>query len=139
MTNWQRRRGKVGLWIRGLLAVSSTYGWGRSEPLDDLRLRQVDLLNQTLDLNPGATKNKDARVIKMTREVHAVISMGVEGKGPDGRVFTRDGGSRIGDFRKTRHKMCCNVGLGRMACRLCDLIVTGDKCECGCSPRTTSA
>ena len=75
----------------------------------------------------------------MTREVHAVISMGVEGKGPDDRVFTRDGGNRIGDFRKTRHKMGCNVGLGRMACRLCDLIVTGDKCECGCSTRTTSA
>ena len=50
--------GKVGLWIRGLLAVYSTYGWRRSEPLDDLRVRQVDLLNQTLDLNPGATKTR---------------------------------------------------------------------------------
>jgi hypothetical protein len=49
--------GKVGLWIRGLPALYSTYGWRRSEPLDDLRVRQVDLLNQTLDLNPGATKN----------------------------------------------------------------------------------
>jgi len=60
--------------------------------------------------------------------------MCVEGKGPDDRVFTRDGGNRIGDFRKTCHKMCCNVGLGRMACRLCDLTATGDECESGCSP-----
>jgi hypothetical protein len=108
--------GKFGLWIRGLLAVYNTYGWRRSEPLDDLRVRQVDLVNQTIDLNPGATKNKDARVIKMTREVHAVISMCIEGKGPDDRVFTREDGKIIGDFRKTWYKICCNVGLGRMAC-----------------------
>jgi len=50
--------GKVDLWIRGLLAMYSTYGWRRSEPLDDLRVRQVDFLNQTLDLNPGATKTR---------------------------------------------------------------------------------
>lgn len=125
--------GKVGLWIRGLLAVYNTYGWRRSEPLDDLRVQQVDLLNQTIDLNPGATKNKDARVIKMTREVHAIISMCVEGKRPEDRVFTREDGKLIGDFRKTWYKICCNVGLGRMACRVCDRTVTGDKCECGCS------
>lgn len=125
--------GKFGLWIRGLLAVYNTYGWRRSEPLDDLRARQVDLVNQTIDLNPGATKNKDARVIKMTREVHAVISMRIEGKGPDDRVFTREDGKIIGDFRKTWYKICCNVGLGRMACRVCDLTVTADGRKCGSS------
>jgi hypothetical protein len=31
-------------------------------------------------------KTKDARVIKMTREVHAVISMCIEGKAPDDRM-----------------------------------------------------
>jgi hypothetical protein len=125
--------GKVGLWIRGLLAVYNTYGWRLSEPLDELRVRQVDLLNRTIDLNPGARKNKDARVIKMTREVHAIISMCIEGKRPEDRVFTREDGKAIGDFRKTWYKMCCNVGLGRVACRACDRTVTGDNCECGCS------
>jgi hypothetical protein len=48
-------------------------------------------------------------------------------------VFTREDGKLIGDFRKTWYKMCCNVGLGRMACRACDRTVTGDKCECGSS------
>lgn len=124
---------KVGLWMRGLLAVYSTYGWRRSEPLDELRVRQVDLLQGTVDLDPGATKNKDARVIKMTREVHAIISMCVEGKRPEDRVFTREDGKPIGDFRKTWYKMCCNVGLGRIACRVCDRTVTRSNCECGCS------
>lgn len=49
---------KVGLWMRGLLAVYNTYGWRRSEPLNELRVRQVDLVQGTVDLNPGATKNK---------------------------------------------------------------------------------
>jgi hypothetical protein len=89
----------------------NTYGWRRSEPLDELRVQQVDLLNQTIDLNPGATKNREARVIKMTREIHAVTSMWVEGKGPDDRVFTREDDKLIGDFRKTWYKMRCKVGL----------------------------
>jgi len=124
---------KVGLWTRGLLAVYNAYGWRRSEPLDELRVRQVDLSQGTIDLNPGATKNKDARVIKMTQEVRAIISMCITGKKPDDRVFTRENGKPIGDFRKTWYKMCCAVGLGRMACRVCDRTVTEDKCECGCA------
>jgi hypothetical protein len=68
----------------------------------------------------------------MTQEVYAIVSKCVEGKGSDDLVFTREDGRPIGDFRKTWHKMCCNAGLGRMACRKCDLTVTGDKSECGC-------
>ena len=65
----------------------------------------------------------------MTREVYAIISMCVEGKRPEDRVFTGEVGKPIGDFRKTRYKMCCDVGLGRMACRVCDR-VTENNCEC---------
>jgi hypothetical protein len=48
-------------------------------------------------------------------------------------VFTREDGKiiAVGDFRKTWYRMCCNVGLGRMACRLGDRSVTADSCECG--------
>ena len=121
---------KTGLWMRGLLAVYSTYGWRRSEPLDELRVKQVDLLQGTIDLNPGATKNRNARVIKMTQEVRAIISMCIAGKKPEDRVFTRENGKPIGDFRKMWYKMCCAVGPGRMACRVCDRTVIGGKCEC---------
>jgi hypothetical protein len=48
------------------------------------------LLHGTIDLNPGATKNKDARVIKMTQEVRAIISMCIAVKNPEDRVFTRE-------------------------------------------------
>jgi len=74
----------------------------------------------------------DARCIKMTPEVRAIISMCIACKQPGDRVFTRANGKPIGDFRKAWHKACCSVGLGRMGCRKCDLTVTGDKCECGC-------
>jgi hypothetical protein len=67
------------------------------------------MLNNTIDLNPGATKNKDACVIKMTQEVRAIISMCIAGKQPGDRVFTRENGKPIGDFRKTWYKSCCSV------------------------------
>ena len=100
MTLWAAEAAKAGLWMRGLLAVYSTYGWRRSEPPGELRVKQVDLLRGTIDLNPGATKNRDARVIKMTQEVRAIISMCTAGKRPEDPVFTRENRRPIGDFGK---------------------------------------
>jgi hypothetical protein len=37
-------------------------------------------------------------------------------------LFTREDGTIIGDFRKTWYRVCCNVGLGRMACRVASVI-----------------
>jgi hypothetical protein len=54
---------KVGLWMRGLLVVYSTYGWRRSEPLDDLRVNQVDLLQGSIDLNPGAPARRKRKML----------------------------------------------------------------------------
>jgi hypothetical protein len=70
--------------------------------------------SRAVDLNPGATKNRDARVIEMAQEVHAIISMCIAGKKPEDRVFTRENEKPIGDFRKIWYKMCCAVGLGRI-------------------------
>jgi integrase len=67
----------------------------------------------------------------MTQEVRAIISMCIAEKKPEDRVFTRENGKPIGDFRKMWYKMCCAVGLGRMACRVCDRTVIEGKCECG--------
>jgi hypothetical protein len=61
--------------------------------------------------------------IKMTQEVRAIISMCIAGKKPEDGVFSRENGKSIGDFRKMWYKMCCAVGLGRMACRVCDRTV----------------
>jgi hypothetical protein len=43
--------------------------------LTNCALSKLTSLQGTIDLNPGATKNRDARVIKMTQEVRAIISM----------------------------------------------------------------
>jgi hypothetical protein len=72
-------------------------------------INQVDLLQGTVDLNPGATKNRDARVIKMTQEVRGIISTCIAGKKPEDRTFTRENGKPTGDFRKMWYKMCCAV------------------------------
>jgi len=60
-----------------------------------------------------------------------VISMYVEASDRRTECSRVKMASPFGDFRKTWYKMCCKVGLGRMACRVCDRTVTGDNCECG--------
>jgi hypothetical protein len=48
----------------------------------------------------------------MTQEVRAIISMCIAGKKPEDRVFTRENGKPIGDFRKTWYKdvLRCRTG-----------------------------
>src|SRR5215469_7806476 len=56
---------KRGLWFRTLLEMGYTYGWRVSELLG-LRVRQVDLANRTIRLDPGTTKNDEGRTVVMT-------------------------------------------------------------------------
>lgn len=60
------------LWLRTMLALGYTYGFRRGELLK-LRARQVDLLNRSIVLNPGTTKNKSGRIVKMTAEVYQLL------------------------------------------------------------------
>jgi integrase len=55
------------LWLRGVLATAFTFGL-RSGELLGLRAAQIDLLQWTICLDPGKTKNGEGRIIKMTRE-----------------------------------------------------------------------
>ncbi len=64
-----------------------------------MRVRQIDLLDRTIRLEPGTTKNKQGRAVKMTEEIYLWVSQGVRGKGPDDFVFTCKDGQRIKDFR----------------------------------------
>jgi len=69
--------------------------------------RQIDLAKGTIDLEPGSTKNDDARLVRMTEVVRELLKACIAGKGPDDLVFTRNG-NPIGDFRKT-WTSCCKV------------------------------
>ena len=86
------------LWLRALLATAYTFGFRESELLN-LRVNQVDLLNRSIRLNVGETKSGDGRVIKLTEDVYLLLQACVIGKQPDGRVFTRENGKPVKDFR----------------------------------------
>jgi integrase len=98
---------KVGLWLRAMFEVAVTYAWRRGEVVRHLRVRQIDLAARTIDLEPGTTKNDDARLVRMTQPVYELLSACMTGKKPDDLVFTRRG-KPIGDFRK-RWESCCKA------------------------------
>jgi integrase len=122
---------REGRWLRALVAVAYNYGFRRGELLN-LCVRQVDLAARTIDLEPGTTKNDDARIVVMTQEVFQLLRACIRGKGPDDFVFTRDDGRAIGEFRKTWQNVCIRAGLGRRICERCDQEIKKAKCEkCG--------
>ena len=102
---------KVGLWLRAMFEVAVTYAWRRGEVVQHLRVRQIDLAKSTIDLEPGETKNDDARVVRMTEGIRELLSACIEGKCPDDLVFTREHGKSIGDFRKTWASCCKAAGV----------------------------
>jgi integrase len=57
------------LWLRALLAAAYSFGFRTGELLD-LRVRQIDLLDRTIRLNPGETKNDEGRVVVMTNDAY---------------------------------------------------------------------
>ena len=121
---------KDGLWMRTLLEVAYTYGWRRGEMLG-LRVRQVDLLNRTIRLDVGSTKNGEGREVMMTPEVAELLRAAVAGKQSDEHVFTRDGGKPVKDFRGAWRNLCVRSGTGHWECGKCKAVLTGAKCECG--------
>jgi hypothetical protein len=58
---------------------------------------QLDLLNWTIRLNPGETKNDDGRVVIMTNTVHQLLTQCAAGKKPGDLVFTREDGKPVRD------------------------------------------
>ena len=98
------------LWLRALLAVAYTFGFRKGELLG-LRVRQVDLLNRIITLDPGTTKNNQARTVKMTEEVYQLVKECVRGKHGEDYVFTRGNGDRVKDFRGAWARICKQAGV----------------------------
>src|SRR6266566_7310322 len=110
---------KIGLWMRALFECGYTYGWHHEELLD-LMVRQVSLLTDGIRLDAGETKNECAREVAMTKTVRALLIQCVQGKRPNERVFTREGGLPVRDFRKSWQNVCCAAGVGELVCRKCN-------------------
>jgi integrase len=99
------------LWLRGLLATAYTFGF-RSSELVELRVEQINLTDRSICLDPGETKNDDARTIRMTQEVYNLVAACISGKKKDDCVFTQ-GGEPVEDFRGAWWALCAKAGLGK--------------------------
>jgi integrase len=100
---------KFGLWLRAMFEVGYTYGWRHSEILA-LKVRQVDLLNGTIRLEPGTTKNGEGREVTMTAPVRELLTHCIIGKSPEDPVFTRDK-KPVRDFRGAWESVCQKAGV----------------------------
>jgi integrase len=121
---------REGLWLRTILATASNYAWRRSEVLG-LQVEQIDLTARTINLNPGETKNDDARIVRLTQESYELLAACIVGKKPTDPVFTRDNGEEVRDFRGSWRNACVRAGVGRWVCRECKVPITGEECTCG--------
>jgi integrase len=108
-------------------AIAYTYGWRMQSEVLTLERRHLDLLAGTLRLDPGMTKNDEARVVYLTRELAALLTAQVERvdglQRQTGRIIPflfphpsgRFRGQRIDDFRKAWATACRRAGVpGRL-------------------------
>jgi integrase len=110
-----------GLWFQTLILLWSSYAWRRSEAVERLTVAQVEL-NACADgevvprgkLRLDDSKNGEPRYVYLTRQLRPLIAASIDGKRPEEQVFTREGGSPIGDFRKRWQRVCISIGAGRM-------------------------
>ncbi len=98
------------LWQRALLAIGYNYGWRGSE-IRELRVRQVDMLERTIRLDPFTTKNDQGRLVPMVNEVYTLLCECCRGKNENDYVLTRDDGGPVKSFRTWWETVTKNVGL----------------------------
>ena len=100
------------LWLRALVAAAYNFGFRKGELLN-LQVRQVNLLDRSILLDEGTTKNDEARLVFMTNEVFELLRACVAGKKADDFVFTREDGGRVVDPRDEWYSLCVSSGLGK--------------------------
>ena len=98
------------LWLRALLALAHTYGFRKAELLG-MRCVQVDLLNDTISLYSGETKNGEGRFVALTRECRELVTELRKGKQAEDFLFTRDSGDPVRDLRGTWEALVKAAGL----------------------------
>jgi integrase len=99
------------LWLKAMLATAYTFAFRRGELLN-MKVAQIDLNRQSIQLEASSTKSKEPRLVIMTQEVYEFISACVAGKNSDDYVFTR-GTERVKDFRAAWWDLCVKAGLGK--------------------------
>jgi integrase len=98
------------LWLRGFMALAYNYGFRKGELLS-IRCSQVDLLNDTVCLYSGETKNDEGRIVALTEECKKLLTELRKGKQPEDFLFTRENGERVLDFRGAWDSLTRKAGL----------------------------
>jgi integrase len=98
------------LWLRTALGLSYNFGFRTAELLT-MRVRQVDLLNRSLTLDPGTTKNDEGRLVKLTSETYELVKQSVVGKSLEDFLISRNNGQPVKDFRDAWKKLTKSAAL----------------------------
>lgn len=97
-------------WLRALLALAYAYGFRKSELLG-MRCSQVDLLNDTVCLYSGETKNDEGRIVALTDECRLLVTKLRKGKQTEDYLLTRENGEPVRDLRGTWETLTEAAGL----------------------------
>jgi integrase len=92
------------------MALAYNYGFRKGELLN-MRCSQVDLLNDTVCLYSGETKNDEGRIVALTEECKKLLTELRKGKQPEDFLFTRENGERVLDFRGAWDSLTRKAGL----------------------------
>jgi integrase len=95
--------------VRGMVSLAFRYGF-RKEELQNLLCRQVNFVENSVNLYQGTTKNSQARKVVLDSESLDELKEAAKGKGPDDYVFTwttgNNRGKRVRDFRECWNMAC---------------------------------
>lgn len=104
--------------LRSLVTLAFYTGMRLGE-IKKLRWSNVSLLDNQIRLDPGTTKNDEARVIPLMGELPEMLKI-LRRQSPQSEVvFTRDG-RPIGSFRKAWSRACIDACLAKLLCRTCN-------------------
>jgi integrase len=92
------------LWLRTALALGYNFGF-RSAELLNMRVDQVDLMNHSIRLDPGGTKNGEGRIVKLTSETYELVKQSMFSKSPGDFLISRRDGQPVKDFRAAWKKL----------------------------------
>jgi integrase len=104
--------------LKGFVTFAYHTGWRKSE-IEELTWAQVNRLEGTVYLNPGDTKNDEARSIYLDEELKAVIEKQWEARKknvnlPPYVFLNAEGDDRLKDFRKAWGTACEKIGRAGM-------------------------
>jgi integrase len=116
------------LWFRACVELGRTYAWRAGEVLA-LKVRSVDILNRSISLDVGSTKNGEGREVPLSDALYPLIRELCVGKKPDDALITR-GKKPVRSIRHAWQSACVRAGLGVLSCRECGTTISGKPLHC---------